>query len=247
MSLATVAAQQSNALAAATAAAAASATTTTSSSSSNATTSASANANATNPLVALSSNFNDFLQMLMTQLQNQDPTSPMDTNQFTSELVEFSGVEQQINTNSSLTQLIQLTQAGETMQGTSMTGKSVTVQATQIPVQNGSGTLNFTDKTAGPVAIAITNSSGQALYSTTLNATSGQNTWTWNGTTNQGNQLADGAYNVAVVSGNADGTTTALPFTVTGTATGVQSLSSGMQLQIGALTVPFSAVQSVGN
>jgi flagellar basal-body rod modification protein FlgD len=49
------------------------------------------------------------------------------------------------------------------------------------------------------------------------------------------------------VSGNANGSTTTPPFTVTGTATGVQSLSSGMQLNIGALSVPFSAVQSVGN
>jgi len=239
MSLATVTAQQSNALASANAAAAAG---TTSSS-----TTTSAGANATNPLVALSSNFNNFLQMLMTQLKNQDPTSPMDTNQFTSELVQFSGVEQQINTNASLTQLIQLTQAGETMQGTAMTGKHVTVQSGQIALQNGSGTLNFTDPTAGPVAIAITNSSGQPLYGTTLNATAGNNTWTWNGTNNQGTHLPDGAYNAAVVASNAGGTTTTLPFTVTGTATGVRSLGSGMQLQLGALSVPFSAVQSAGN
>jgi flagellar basal-body rod modification protein FlgD len=241
MSLATVAAQQSNAQTAAAAAAAAAAKTNSSSS-----TSGSASASAPNPLVALSSNFNDFLQMLMTQLQNQDPTSPMDTNEFTSELVQFSGVEQQINTNGSLTQLIQLTQAGETMQGTSMTGKQVTVDSSQIALQNGSGTLNFNDPTAGPVAIAITNSSGQQVYGTTLTSTAGNNTWSWNGQNNAGTQLPDGAYNAAVVSGNANGTTSTLPFTVTGTATGVQSLSSGMQLDIGALTVPFSAVQSVG-
>jgi flagellar basal-body rod modification protein FlgD len=246
MSLATVAAQQTNALTAATAAAAASATTA-ANAATNATASASANANATNPLVALSSNFNDFLQMLMTQLQNQDPTSPMDTNQFTTELVQFSGVEQQINTNGSLTQLIQLTQAGETMQGTAMTGKQVTVQSTQIALQNGSGTLNFSAPAAGPVAIAITSASGQPLYSTTITATAGQNSWTWDGSNSAGGQLPDGAYSAAVVSGNAGGTTTTLPFTVTGTATGVQSLSTGMQLQIGALSVPFSAIQSVGN
>ncbi len=240
MSLATVAAQQSNANALAAATAAAGSTTASSAGTTG-------SASASNPLLALSSNFNDFLQMLMTQLQNQDPTSPMDTNEFTSELVQFSGVEQQINTNGSLTQLIQLTQAGETMQGTAMTGKQVTVQSGQIALQNGSGTLNFTDPTAGPVAIAITNASGQPLYGTTLNATSGNNTWTWNGTNNQGTLLPDGAYNVAVVGANAAGTTTTLPFTVTGTATGVQSLGSGMQLQLGALSVPFSAVQSVGN
>jgi flagellar basal-body rod modification protein FlgD len=244
MSLASVAAQQTNALAAATAAANAAAATAASAAASTATGSAAA---ATNPLVALSSNFNDFLQMLMTQLQNQDPTSPMDTNAFTTELVQFSGVEQQINTNSSLTQLIQLTQAGETMQGTSMTGKEVTVQSSQIAVQNGSGTLNFTDPTAGTVAVAVTDANGNQLYGTTLNASAGSNSWTWNGEGNQGNQLPDGAYNVAVVSANANGTTSTLPFTVTGLATGVESLSSGMQLQMGALTVPFSTVQSVAN
>ncbi len=239
MSLASIATQQSNALAAATAAAASAAA------ASN--TSAAATTAAPNPLVALSSNFTDFLQMLMTQLQNQDPTSPMDTNQFTTELVQFSGVEQQINTNAALTQLIQLTQAGETMQGTSMTGKSVTVQSTEIALQNGSGTVNFNDPTAGTVAIAITNSSGQPLYETTMNATAGQNAWTWDGTTSSGAQVPDGAYSAVVVGANASGTTTSLPFTVTGTATGVESLSSGMQLEIGALSVPFSAVQSVGN
>ena len=91
------------------------------------------------PRYSLSSNFNDFLSMLMTQLQNQDPTSPMDTNQFTSELVQFSSVEQQINTNTSLTQLIQLTQAGEVMQASAMTGKQVTVSSDHVPLQNGTG------------------------------------------------------------------------------------------------------------
>src|SRR5689334_9099418 len=70
---------------------------------------ASAPGTAPSDQTALSSNFGDFLNMLMTQLKNQDPSSPLDSNQFTQELVSFSSVEQQINTNNSLTQLIQLT------------------------------------------------------------------------------------------------------------------------------------------
>jgi flagellar basal-body rod modification protein FlgD len=244
MSLASVTAQQSNAQAAAAAAASAAAA---NANAASGTSTSSAAQNAANPLVALSSNFGDFLQMLMTQLQNQDPTSPMDTNEFTSELVEFSGVEQQINTNSSLTQLIQLTQGSEVMQASSMDGKQVTVQSSQIALQNGTGTLNFTTAAADPVAIAVTNSAGQVVYSTGLTSAAGQNTWTWNGQDNNGNQLPDGAYNVAIETANATGSTSSVPFTVTGTATGVQSLSNGVQLQVGALTVPFSAVQSVGN
>src|SRR5271154_5399592 len=98
----------------------------------------------TDPLSSLSSNFGDFLNLLMTQLQNQDPTSPMDANSFTSELVEFSSVEQQINTNSNLTQLIQLTQASDVTQSSAILGKQVAVQSSQLPLQNGSGTVNFT-------------------------------------------------------------------------------------------------------
>jgi flagellar basal-body rod modification protein FlgD len=123
----------------------------------------------------------------------------------------------------------------------------VTITSTQMPLQNGTGTLTFTAPAAEPAAIAVYDSNGNQLVQATLNATQGQNTWTWNGKNANGNTMPDGAYNVAVIGGNADGSTSALPFTVTGTATGVLSQSTGMQLELGTLTVPFSAVQSVGN
>ena len=235
MSLASVAAQQSNATAAAQAATASSGTTSASTTTGN------------NAMQSLSSNFSNFLTMLMTQLKNQDPSSPMDTNQFTTELVQFSSVEQQINTNTSLTQLIQLTQAGEVMQGRNMVGKQVTVQSDHVPLQNGKGTVTFTAPSAEPVAIAITNDSGQQITTAVLTASQGANTWTWNGLDASGNTVPDGSYKVVVEGANTDGTTTALPFTVTGTSTGVQSANNAVQLELGALTVPFSAVQNVGS
>ena len=199
-----------------------------------------------NALTELSSNFSDFLQMLMTQLQNQDPTSPMDTNEFTSELVEFSGVEQQINTNNSLNQLIQLTQAGEVMQGSEMTGQQVTATSSQIPLQNGTGSVTFTAPSAEPVAITIANANGQTVDSALVSATQGQNTWTWNGQSSSGNTLPDGAYGITVNSVNSDGSTTAVPFTVTGTATGVTaSTGNGVQLQLGSVPVSFGSITSV--
>lgn len=203
----------------------------------------------TNALQSLSGNFSDFLHLLMTQLQNQDPTSPLDTNQFTSQLVQFAGVEQQINTNTSLGQLIQLTQGGEMMQGSAMVGKQVVVQSDHIPLQKGSGTVQFTASGPGPVAIAIYSDSGQKIRDVSLTATQGTNTWTWDGTDDNGNSVPDGSYRIAVMGGNADGSTTALPFEVIGTATGVQKAAGGgdMQLELGALSVNFSAVQSVVN
>jgi flagellar basal-body rod modification protein FlgD len=196
---------------------------------------------------ALDGNFTNFLNMLMTQLQNQDPTSPMDTNTFTTELVQFSSVEQQIQTNTSLTSLIQLTQGSEVIQGSSMIGKQVTVQSTQIPLQNGKGTVNITSPAAEPVSISITNSSGTDVYDASLTAAAGSNTWSWNGKDNSGQTVPDGLYKLVATGTNVGGGTSKLAFTVTGTATGVVSANNTVNLQLGTLSVPFSAVTSVGN
>ncbi|HTU56643.1 MAG TPA: flagellar hook capping FlgD N-terminal domain-containing protein [Acetobacteraceae bacterium] len=244
MSVASLATQQSNALAAANQAAAAASTASTSSTSSSASSTSTTTSN--DALASLTGNFNDFLNLLMTQLQNQDPTSPMDTNQFTSELVQFASVEQQINTNGALTQLISLNQAGELMQSSSMVGDQVLLNTSTLPLQNGSAKLQFTASTAEPVAIAIYNSSGQQVYDTTLTSTAGTNSFTWNGQSNSGAQMADGGYTVAVEGANADGSTTALPFSTVGTISGVQTSSNGtLELELGATSVPFSSVQQV--
>ncbi len=257
MSLASVTVQQNNALAAANAAAAgltpasaagasgAAAAAAAGASASGTGASAAAATTGANALTSLSSNFNDFLQLLMTQLKNQDPSSPLDTNQFTSELVQFSSVEQQINTNSSLSQLIQLTQAGDLIQGSSMLGSQVQVSSSQIPLQSGKGTVQFTTQTAEPVAIAVYGPTGQQIYDAALTSTPGANTWTWNGTDSSGNPVPDGAYKIAVIGANPDGSTAAIPFTVGGTVTGVTNSNNAVQLQLGGLAVPFSSVQSL--
>jgi flagellar basal-body rod modification protein FlgD len=201
----------------------------------------------TSALGSLSSNFSDFLSLLMTQLQNQDPTSPLDSNQFTSELVQFTSVEQQIDTNSDLTQLIQLTQASQVEQSAAMIGKPVTVTSSQLSLQDGAAAINFSTTSAEPVGIAIYNTSGVQVQTATLTSSAGANTWTWNGQNASGTTMPDGAYTVTVNAIGVNGSTAAIPFTVTGTATSVQNNSGTVELQMGGLTLPFSAVDSVGN
>ena len=253
-SIASVAYQQSQLTAAANAAAAGLTNTTTTSGSASSTSASGTSASSstsgtasagTGALGALSSNYNDFLTMLTTQLQNQDPTSPMDSSQFTSELVQFSSVEQQINTNTSLGQLIQLTQAGDLTQASSMLGSQVSATSSQLPLQNGKASLSFTAPAAEPVAIAVYNSAGTQILDTAVNATKGSNTWSWNGQDATGTTVPDGAYNVAVMGQGSTGAATALPFTVTGTATGVTSGTNSVSLDLGALSVPFTSVTSV--
>jgi flagellar basal-body rod modification protein FlgD len=180
-------------------------------------------------------------------LQNQDPTSPLDSNQFTSELVQFTSVQQQIDTNSDLTQLIQLTQASQVEQSASMIGKPVTVTSSQLSLQDSSASINFNTTSAEPVGIAIYNAAGVQVQTATLTSTAGANTWTWNGQNASGTTMPDGAYTVTVNAIGVNGATSAVPFTVNGTATSVQNNSGTVEVQMGGLTLPFSAVDSVGS
>jgi len=201
----------------------------------------------TNALQSLGSNFTSFLSLLTTQLQNQDPTSPMDTNQFTQELVEFTGVQQSVATNTNLSQLISMTQGSEVLQSSQVVGDPVTVSSQEIALQSGSGTLSFNATSAEPVQVAIVNSAGTPIYDATINARAGANSWTWSGTDTYGNKVPDGAYGVALETGTNGSNAQTVPFSVVGTATGLTNTSSGMQLDIGALQVPLSSVQSISH
>ena len=211
-----------------------------------ATTSAStaASATGTNALQQLGANFNQFLTLLTTQLKNQDPTSPMDTNQFTQELVQFTGVQQSVATNTNLTQLIGLQQGAEVLQSASVIGHKATVTAGQIALQSGSGEVTFNAPAAEQVQLAIVDSSGKAVRNVAIAAQAGSNDWHWDGQDDSGNQVADGSYGLALETGNA-GSTTAVPFSVVGTATGLINGSSGLQLQIGTLSVGLDKVKSI--
>jgi flagellar basal-body rod modification protein FlgD len=195
----------------------------------------------------LTSNYTTFLKLLMTQLQNQDPSSPMDTNQFTTELVQFSSVEQQINTNSSLSQLIQLTQSGALLQGSALVGHNVAVSGIDMPVQNSAGHIQFTAQSAGPVTVSVYSSTGSHLGDSLVQAQKGTNPWDWNATDGSGVIQPDGAYKIVVRSTESSGIKTDLPFTAIAKATGVTKNGTTLQLQLGTVTTDLANVQSVLN
>jgi flagellar basal-body rod modification protein FlgD len=205
-------------------------------------TSDSASTAASSALTSLAGNFNDFLSLLTTQLQNQDPTSPMDTSQFTSQLVQFTMVAEQISGNSTLTQMLGAQQTQQLTQASSLVGQQVAFTGGTLPLQNGTAQVDFQASSAGPVQITVTSSSGVTVGSQTVNAAAGNNTWTWNGTDAYGAQLPDGSYNVTVTEGG-----TTLPFQSVGTVTGAEQLNSTIDLELGSAVVPFSQVVSFGS
>ena len=169
----------------------------------------------------------------------------MDANAFTTELVQFSGVEQQIKTNTGLDSLIQLTQAAQTLQSSSLVGKAVTVQSPQLSLQDGVATIGFTDPAGGPATVDVYDAAGHAIREDTVTATPGANVWTWDGKDASGASRPDGAYTVTVRNAADGAGNAALAFTVTATATGIARVNGALRLQLGGLTTDFTNIQSV--
>src|SRR5271167_1458343 len=159
-------------------------------------------------MAQLSGNFDTFLQLLTTQLKNQDPTSPMDSNQFTQQLVEYSQVEQQINTNSNLQTLITQGTTNASAVTTGYLGKNVSVTNGNASLTNGAATWTYNLGTASATTqLSITNASGQTVYTGAGSTAAGNNTFNWNGEDANGNQLSDGTYKLTVTATDQSGAT----------------------------------------
>ncbi|HEY5084645.1 MAG TPA: flagellar hook assembly protein FlgD [Rhizomicrobium sp.] len=214
----------------------------------NSTTPSSASASsATNATSQLSSNFDTFLQLLTTQLQHQDPLDPMDTSQFTQQLVEYSQVEQQIDTNSNLQSLISQGTSQSAAYATSYLGKTVTVSGGEGSLNNGQAQWTCNLGTASTsTTLQVTDANGNVVYSGSGQATAGNSNFNWNGVDNSGNQLPDGSYTLAVKA-SAGGSTVTTSVTAVGTVSEVNMINGTPQLLIGSMEVPLTSISSVHN
>jgi flagellar basal-body rod modification protein FlgD len=211
-------------------------------------TGSSTTANATTGAASIASNFNSFLQLLTTQLQNQDPTDPLDTNQFTQELVSFSSVEQQINMNNNLSTLISLQQTAQSTAALNFLGTTVTVNGNSAMLGNGepNPTWNYSLTKPSTVAINVSSASGQLVYSTTQTLQAGNQTFTWNGTDSVGNSWPAGTYTVSITATDATGNSTTISPQVQGVVTGVDISQSPPTLTVnGQSYTPSQIVQAV--
>src|SRR5271167_2826593 len=154
----------------------------------------------------LADNFNSFLTLLTTQLQNQDPLDPLDTNQFTQQLVEFASVQQQVDMNTNMQTLISLQQTSEATSAMQMIGSNVTLNASSSALTS-SAPASWNLNSAGPATgqVTITNSSGTVVYTGTTSLNSGSNAYTWNGTGNTGQTWPAGQSTIAVTATSASG------------------------------------------
>src|ERR1700726_2497808 len=141
----------------------------------------------------LAGNFQSFLTLLTTQLQNQNPLDPLDTNQFTQQLVEFAGVQQQLNTNDSLATLVSLQQTAQSTQALGFVGKTAVVNGNTAALTNSTATWQLSIPANSTVSVSIASSTGQTVFTGSYAVNAGNNQpFTWNGNGNDGTQLPDG-------------------------------------------------------
>ena len=193
----------------------------------------------------IADNFNTFLQLLTTQLKNQNPLDPLDTNQFTQQLVQFAQVEQQMNMNASLTSLIALQKATQTSAALGFLGSTVVVDGDTAQLSGGKASWSFTADRPASAVINVTNSSGQVVYSETRTVTAGSQTFAWNGRSTAGQSMPDGDYKVSIVAKDANGQLAAIATEVEGVVDGVDLNQSPPVLKLGTRSFPLDKIKQV--
>ena len=203
---------------------------------------------ATNALASqqIAGNFQSFLQLLTTQLQNQNPLDPLDTNQFTQQLVEFAGVQQQLNTNDSLATLVSLQQATQSTEALSYVGKTVTVSGNTATMANSEAVWALSVPSASNVDISIASSTGQTVFTGTYNVSAGNNQpFEWNGVGTGGTQYPDGNYTLTATAKDSAGNTVGVTTSVGGIVSSVDLTQSPPLLTVGGQTYTLSQIQSI--
>jgi flagellar basal-body rod modification protein FlgD len=193
----------------------------------------------------IAQNFDTFLRLLTTQLKNQNPLDPLDTNQFTQQLVQFASVEQQINMNTQLTTLVSLQKATQSTQAMSFLGATATVDGTTATLASGKATWTFSTDKPATGTINIKNSTGQTVYTGTFPLNAGTQAFSWDGRGNNGALNPDGAYTLSVTAKDASGSTIAVSSEVRGTVDAVDLTQNPPVLTIGGQSFTLDKIKNV--
>lgn len=193
----------------------------------------------------IAGNFQTFLTLLTTQLKNQDPTSPLDTNQFTQQLVEFAQVEQQLKSNDQLSTLVTLQQTAQATQALGFVGENVTVSGNTAQLSKGAATWTMSSPKPSNATLNISNSSGQLVYSGAMTLQAGSNTFKWNGQGTNGTQWPDGTYSMTVAAKDTSGQSVGISTLVTGIVNSVDLTKNPPVLSVNGQNFTVNQVQGV--
>lgn len=193
----------------------------------------------------IASNFTTFLQLLTTQLKNQNPLSPLDTNQFTQQLVQFAQVEQQMKSNSQLQTLISLQQSAQSTAALNYVGSTVVVDGSNGALSNGQATWNLNVSKPAAATITIQDSTGQTVYTGTASLQPGGQPFVWNGIGTDGKQRPDGIYTLTAVASDASKQNVPVSIELQGTVDSVDLTQNPPLLSIAGQTYTMDKIKRI--
>ena len=192
----------------------------------------------------IADNFQTFLTLLTTQLQNQNPLDPLDTNQFTQQLVQFAGVEQQLKSNDQLKSLIEIEKSAQATQALVYVGNTVAVDGSKAQFDT-SATWNFQAEKDTSATITITSSTGQTAFTGSYALTQGNSSFLWDGKGNDGVQWPAGTYTMTATGKDSSGNSVAISTEVQGIVDSVDLTSSPPLLSIGGQNYTTDKIKRV--
>lgn len=194
----------------------------------------------------LTEDFDTFLTLLTTQLQNQDPLEPLDTNQFTQQLVEFASVEQLIAQSTSLEDLIALQEQNSQISSASYIGNTIEYEGAAAPFVDGEANWAYSiSKDAATVELKVLDSDGSAVYTTSGSTTGGLHTFSWDGSEDFGSGADTGNYTLSVTAKDSEGNKITSDIRSIGKVTGVDLTSGEPLLSVNGILVSTSALLGV--
>ena len=195
----------------------------------------------------LAADFDGFLKLLTTQLQTQDPLSPMDAEQFTSQLVQFSSVEQAIQTNTQLKSLVSLMQATQHTAALQYVGATVELDNSRIHLPTG-GEANIGYSLTAPAAavkVTIVDEAGRTVRQLAGPSGEGQQSLTWNGIDDSRLGRPAGAYGVRIEALDATGRPLPVSLATTGKVDALLQTKEGLVLSVDGRSYPLDAVRAI--
>lgn len=191
----------------------------------------------------MASNFETFLSLLTAQLKNQDPLSPVDSNQFTAQLTQMAGVEQQLLTNDLLTSLL-AAQGGSGLTGAAAyIGKTATAAFATTKLQDGAARWSYElGADAASAQLQVLDSSGRVVWSGDApDRTEGTHDFVWDGKTTGGGQMDDGGvYTLKITAKSGSGADVDAQVLIRGRITGVELYDGQPYATIGGSIIPLS-------
>lgn len=193
----------------------------------------------------IAGNFDQFLQLLTTQLRNQNPMEPLDTNQFTQQLVQFAQVEQQLKQNETLTSLLTMSKTTTAANVMSFVGARVTTDGATSRLASGRAEWTLDAPRPGSGTVTIRDKDNNVVATENITLRAGSQSFRWNGRTSTGAIAPEGDYSIVVDAVDSQRNRFTVKTEVTGVVDGVDISGEAPMLKIGTRLVPLDKVKSV--